>query len=294
MELLQLKYYKAVVEAGSINAAAKKLRMTQPPVSMQIRLLENELGCTLFHRGSRKIELTEEGKIFYEHAVHILNMTESAGAAVSDCHSAVSGTLRIGIVSSLAELSVAKWFKGFAEEHPNINYELSEGSTCQLLEKLKSREIDVALIRQPFSARNFEYVSLKPQNLIVIGVDKYITKLSEPVSLEQLSALPLIIYRRWMKVLDQAFAAKGLFPRIICVADDARTCIAWATAGLGVAIAPMDIWQSQSTSELSMRIIEGLAPTAQTTLATNAGGCDTAVGKSFTEYFKKVRNCNNL
>lgn len=222
MELLQLKYYKAVVEAGSINAAAKKLRMTQPPVSMQIRLLENELGCTLFHRGSRKIELTEEGKIFYEHAVHILNMTESAGAAVSDCHSAVSGTLRIGIVSSLAELSVAKWFKGFAEEHPNINYELSDGSTCQLLEKLKSREIDIALIRQPFSARNFEYVSLKPQNLIVIGVDKYITKLSEPVSLEQLSALPLIIYRRWMKVLDQAFAAKGLFPRIICVADDAR------------------------------------------------------------------------
>jgi len=289
MEILQLKYYRAVVEAGSINGGAKKLMMTQPPVSMQIRLLEKELGCTLFERGRRKIRLTEEGQILYEHAVRILNMTQSAAAAVTDCHSAAGGTLRIGVVSSLADLAVQRWFAGFANEHPLVNYELSEGNTYQLLDKLRSREIDVALIRQPFSARDFECFSMEPQDLLVIGTDRYLEGLPDPVSLKQLSMLPLILYRRWIDVLDRAFSAGGYSPRILCVSDDVRTCISWVSAGLGAAIAPKDIWQSQSSQTLRMRTIRGLAPMAQTTLATNKGGCDTAVGKAFTEYF--IKDC---
>lgn len=287
MELLQLRYYCSAVEAGSINGAAKKLGMTQPPVSMQIRLLEKELGCVLFRRGSRRIELTEEGRIFYVHAVRILNMTEGAAAAVTDCLSAGGGTLRIGIVSSLADLSVRRWFSGFAQEHPLVNYELSEGSTYEVLDKLRNREVDVALIRQPFSARGLTCTHLEAQSLIAVGTERYLAGLPESVSPGHLAPLPIIVYRRWRAVVDEAFAVRGLEPRILCVADDVRTCLSWAEAGLGVAIAPMDVWNAPPSGELSMRVISGLPPMAQTTLATNEGGCDTAVGRAFEEYFKK-------
>ena len=292
MELLQMKYYKAVVEAGSINGAAKQLNMTQPPVSMQIRLLEKELGSTLFERGNRKIKLTEEGKIFYDHVVRILNMTESAATSVRDCHTAHMGTLHIGVVSSVAELAAHRWFKGFCQKYPLVNYELFEGDSYNILEKLKNRIIDVAIVRRPFSAVGFLTYSLAPQDLLAIGTKAYLKNLPEQVTMKQISTLPLIVYRRWVNILDNAFSVKGFSPRIICAAEDVRTCMSWAAAGLGVAIAPRDIWQSEPRENLTVRTIKGLSPMAETTLALNENGCDTAVGRAFAAYFQEECKAN--
>jgi DNA-binding transcriptional LysR family regulator len=291
MELLQMKYFTAAVQEGSISGAAKKLGMTQPPLSVQLKLLEKELGAKLFVRGSRKISLTEEGKVFYDHAVRILNMTESASTAVAGCRHAETGTLRIGVVSSLIDVSVKRWFSGFSALHPFVNYELTEGTTYEVLDLLSGHLLDVVLVRTPFSARGFECLSLEPEDMLLIGKERYLKPFPEKVSLKQASQLPLTVYRRWAGVLDRAFAAKGYRPRLFCVADDARTCISWAAEGMGVAIAPSDITQIRNFSGLKLctRIIRDLLPAAQTTIAVNEGGCDTAVGREFTEYFRK--NC---
>lgn len=287
MELLQLRYYAAVVEAGSMSGAARALNMTQPPLSMQIKQLETELGCVLFERGSRNIRLTEEGRLFYEHSVRILNMAESASAAVANCHNAETGTLRVGVVSSLANLAVEKWFKGFAKLYPLVNYELTEGSTYEILDKLGSRILDVGLVRTPFSARGFACVSLPPQDMLLVGKALYLKEAVPSLSLKQAAGLPLIVYRRWSEVLDRAFAAKGCKPRILCVADDARTCIAWAAADLGVAVVPADILEVLPVLKLQTAVLRGLVPAAEATLAVNEGGCDTAVGRKFVEYFRE-------
>ena len=285
MELLQLKYYVAVVQEGSISQAAKSLGMTQPPVSMQVRLLEEELGCKLFDRGSRRITLTEEGKLFYEQASRILNMAKSASIAVANYHNATTGTLRAGIVSSLIELALERWFTGFAALHPQVNFELTEGSTYELLDKLQNRLLDLALVRTPFSSRGFTCLNLAPEDMLIIGRNNWLKGLPEQVSLSQAAGLPLLVYRRWSKVLDKAFAARGCKPRLLCVADDARTCLAWARAGLGVAVVPADVKEPA----LESRILSGLNPAAAITLALNEGGCDTAVGREFAKYFKD--NC---
>lgn len=287
MDILQMKYYLTVVQEGSISRAAKALNMTQPPVSMQIRLLEEELGCTLFIRGSRNITLTEEGKIFYEHAGRILNMTKSAAVAVADCHNAATGTLRVGVVSSLVDWSAENWFKGFVALHPQVNYELAEGSTYELLEQLSNRILDVALARTPFSARGFACFSLEPEEMLLIGRKEFVGALPPKVSLKQVATMPLLIYRRWRQVLDKAFAAKGYKPRILCLSDDARTCVTWAQAGIGTAIVPADIFAQNTAVVLQSRVIHGLAPQAATTLVTNEDGCDTAVGRAFVNYFQK-------
>jgi DNA-binding transcriptional LysR family regulator len=309
MELMQLRYYTAVVQAGTISGGAKRLHMTQPPVSMQIRLLEEELGCRLFERGSRNIRLTEEGRVLYEQAVRILNMADSASASVADLHNAETGTLRVGVISSLADLSAERWFKGFAALHPLIDYEITEGTSYEILEALRNRILDVALVRTPFSARGLELTSLEPQDMLLIGTRECLGPLPAFVTLRQAAAMPLILYRRWKDILDSAFAAKGCRPRIICMADDARTCVAWAAAGLGAAIAPADIlngspWsavQAQAAAEqlqgrgaaaqaqgtmLQSCPIRGIAAANEVTLAMNEGGCDTAVGRKFAEYFR--------
>jgi DNA-binding transcriptional LysR family regulator len=285
MELLQLRYFAAVVQEGTISGGAKKLGMTQPPVSTQIRLLEEELGCSLFARGSRAIRLTEEGRLLYTHARHILNMTESAAAAVSDCHDAKRGTLRIGVVSSLSDLAVKNWFAPFAQEHPLVNFDVYEGNTYELLDRLQSRVLDAALVRRPFSARGLRCVSLSPQDMLLMGQPAFLGSLPPALSLKQAAELPLILYRRWHGVLDQAFAAKGLKPRILCLADDGRTCMSWAAAGLGVAISPADMQKAAGAAGLTTRILRGLPPMAQTTLAIREDGCDTAVGKAFAQFF---------
>lgn len=287
MELLQLTYYTAVVEAGTINGGAKKLGMTQPPVSTQIRLLEKELGCTLFERGSRQIRLTEEGRLFYERAVRILRMTQSAAAAVADGCRAEKGTLRVGVVSSLADLAAEKWFRGFARLYPLVNYEVTEGSTYELLDKLQNRLLDVALVRTPFSARGFTCFHLAPEDMMVMGTGELLSSLPEAVTLKEAASLPLVLYRRWAEVLDRAFAAQGCKPRVLCVADDARTCVAWAAAGLGAAVVPADMMAVSAAADLTARPLRGLVPAAETTLAMNEGGCDTAVGRAFAAYFKE-------
>ena len=80
MNLKQMEYFVAIVNEGNISAAAKSLHISQPPLSAQMKLLEDEMGVVLFERGSRSIFLTEAGKVFYEKALHILHLT----TAVSD------------------------------------------------------------------------------------------------------------------------------------------------------------------------------------------------------------------
>lgn len=310
MELLQMRYYAAVVQEGSISAAAKKLGLTQPPVSMQMRLLERELGCTLFWRGSRQVRLTEEGRVFYERALRILSLSGSAAAAVKSCRSADVGTLRIGVVSSLADLAVKRWFSGFAARHPGVDLELTEGNTYELLDGLAARALDVALVRTPFSARGFDCVSLAPEPLLLLGTPAQLAGGAKTdsgaaaaadktapaqnagpaplpaASLADAAVLPLIVYRRWAQLIDRAFAAQGLAPRLRCVADDARTCVSLAEAGLGAAIVPADALAGGLPAGLAARVLEGLSVGAATTLAVNAGGCDTSVGRAFVAYFK--------
>ena len=106
MELRQLRYFVTVVEEKTVTAAARKLNMTQPPLTTQLKLLEKELGCPLFAREGRRLTLTDAGRHFYQRACGILGMCESAAAQMRDFHQGVAGTLRIGVVSSVQELSL--------------------------------------------------------------------------------------------------------------------------------------------------------------------------------------------
>ena len=86
MDFHQLQYFVAIAESGSITAAAKKLFLSQPPLSMQMKRLEKELGCILFLRGAREVQLTEAGKLLYTRAKSMLELRRITEEAVSYTH----------------------------------------------------------------------------------------------------------------------------------------------------------------------------------------------------------------
>ena len=290
MDLKQLQYFVTVVEEGSINQAARKLDMTQPPVSKQMQLLEAELGCCLFRRGTHPLELTQEGKVLYERGLNLLAMAKGTMQAVADCRSTQGGTLRLGLVSSVSELAARQWIAPFSRSHPGVSFALYEANTYQLLEQLRSRRFDLALVRTPFLSRPFRCQVLPERPMLAIWhPERFQPGCSgDTMELAELAHFPLVLYRRWEKIVEEAFQRRGLSPLVRVWGDSARTSLVLAQAGLGIALAPDSMQEAARDWGLETRPLDEPSLFSGIALVQNENGCDTAAGRAFWEYFRSV------
>lgn len=235
MDLKQLLYYTAIVDEGSISAAAKKLHISQPPLSNQMKALENELGVQLFERGIRSITLTDAGKLMYTRAKAILDMTSSTKMEMNYLGDQMGGTIRLGMVSSTSIGEIAIKLQEFCKRYPQVQYQIHEGNTYQMLDALKTNQIDLALVRAPFPDEGFVCHKFSEEYFVGVGLQEILPK---QTGIEGLSNQPLILYRRWEPVFRRVFEEKRLRFRPACIADNAWTCIQMARAGMGIAIVP--------------------------------------------------------
>ncbi|WP_343208345.1 LysR family transcriptional regulator [Anaerolentibacter hominis] len=241
MDIKQLQYFVTVVNEGSITAAAKKLHMSQPPLSSQMKALETELGVTLFVRGSRKVSVTDAGQLLYERANMIIELAGVTERELGSMGSHLDGTLRIGTISS-SGIVLEHYIKPFKDQHPAMRYEVYEGNTFQLIEMLKTGVIELALVRTPFASEGFECIYLPPEEMVAVGESRYFEGMNkDDLRLQDLADSPIIFYRRFEALLTEHFQQKQLNPSILCANDDARTTILWANAGLGIGIVPETI-----------------------------------------------------
>lgn len=242
MDLKQLKYFTTVVEEKTVTAAAKKLNMTQPPLTMQLHMLESELGVKLFRREGRLLHLTEAGEKMYTRSLEILGLLTNTAEEMKLFKSGVAGTLKIGIISSVQGTFFNELIKKYALKYPDVIILISEGNTYELLEKIKNREIDIAIIRTPFSASDLNIKYLKTEKMFAVGEKKFFKNIKQSnngfynIDFSHLSKLPLIIYRRWQKVLESAFEANGITPNFKCINDDARMTLSLTLEKIGVGI----------------------------------------------------------
>ncbi len=240
MNLNQLEYFIAVVNEGNISSAAKSLHMSQPPLSNHMKLLENEIGCMLFERGARNIRLTEAGTILYNKSIVIVDLFNSTLQEIESYKKGISGTLRIGVVSSTGTIFLKNWLLPFQKMHPYIHYEILEANTYELFEQLKSNRLDFALIRTPFPITSYKCINLLEESLVAVGHNGFFqkNKALDKVTLEELSNVPILIYRRWESILMNLLEEKQIKWDIFCKSDDARTTLLWANEGLGIGIVP--------------------------------------------------------
>lgn len=239
MNLRQLEYFCAIAEEHQITAAARRLHISQPPLSYELAQLERELGTRLVDRSSRGTELTEAGEVLYERARQMLDLAESTRRDVENVGKGLSGTLSVGIISSsggqVPSPRLLEMFRG----HDQVRLELREGNTYEVLDMLMRGIVDLGVVRTPFQgdglscafAEREPMVALMPEGL-VCGADE------EKVGLAELAGSPLVTYRRFERILRDLFADAGLEPRFACINDDARTSCVWASRGMGIGLVP--------------------------------------------------------
>lgn len=257
MDIRQLKYFLAIAEEGQITLAAKKLHMAQPPLSQQLKLLEDELGVKLVERGSRNIQLTDAGKILMNRARQILELSNSVVKEIEDFSKGLKGTLSIGTVSSSGETLLSGRISEFHKEHSGIKFEIYEGKTFTLIDLLNKGIIEVGIARTPFNALNFEckYADDEPM-IAAIPKEYYWNPDKFTISINELENKPLIIYRRFEHLIYETCMEHGFEPEIFCKNDDARTALMWANAGFGIAIVPKSVFELAANRNLIYKEIE--------------------------------------
>ena len=246
MEIRQLEYFRAIVDAGTISGAARVLHMTQPPLSYQMKLLEEELHLPLIERSARGIALTEAGRVLYKRAQGILELSELTRKEMLAMASGFTGTLHIGTVSSSGASLLGWRIPAFHQKYPQIGFAIHEGNTFELMEMLESGLIELAIVRTPFHNDQLNCLYLSPEPMIAAGAASFFPAgmpSGQPISLELLGHAPVILYRRFEKILLSLCEQKGITPQVFCIADDARTTLMWAEAGLGVAVVPQSAYR---------------------------------------------------
>jgi DNA-binding transcriptional LysR family regulator len=248
MELRHLRYFTAVAEEQNVTRAAARLHVSQPPLSRQIRDLEEELGVELFKRTAKSLELTEAEKIFLNEARAVLLRSQQAVQTVRAVATGARGQVRVGYAPSLTVEILPKALKFFEQEHPGARVALHDCSTEEYGRMLLERKIDLALGIRPagrmWPGVVFETLASYPLYCAVAASHPLAKK--RAISARQFKEERLIGYSRdeypeyhaWLRGIFRPFG----FDLVVAEEHDSITSLMAAVeAGRGLAIAPSSL-----------------------------------------------------
>jgi DNA-binding transcriptional LysR family regulator len=259
MDNRQLFNYLSIVEEGSISKAAEKLHLAQPYLSQQLKALEEELGVMLIERTTRRFQVTEAGRVLSYRARQILDLSEAAVKEVKDYSGGIRGTLSLGCLSSVIETLLTNKINEFHEAYPEVNFDVRQYSSEEIMELLKRGIIEIGIIRSPLNSEMFESIELPIEPMMAVASSSMgIAGAGQSVSLEELADKPLLVNRRFESRILEPFHRKGLSPRILCKIEDTRPLLLLAKLGMGVAIVPRDWTGLVSSPELKQFMIPEL------------------------------------
>ena len=185
MDLRSLHYFAVVAEELNITRAAERLGMSQPPLSSQIKGLEEELGVQLFVRGKRHLTMTKAGTLLYRRARQLLELSEQTQQEIRSING-LSGELNISLVEGRAPYLLARWIAGFRLEYPQVAVHLWNGSGDEAMERLQRGLADLALIAAPYNPELLEGFT--------VGREPWVAMMSKdhPLAKEESAFLPLV------------------------------------------------------------------------------------------------------
>jgi LysR family cys regulon transcriptional activator len=242
MKLHQLRYLAAVAQSGlNITAAAQKLHTSQPGVSKQIKLLEDELGFQIFTREGRNLtRITPAGQQVIDRALRILQETQAIRDLATELRDEGRGSLSIGTTHTQARYVLPDMVREFRSRYPQVRLNLHQGTSEQIAEMAAQDRIDCAVATG--SEHLFGDMTLLPcyrwHRVMVVPRDHPLASVQRP-TLKQLGGYPIVTYTfsfAGPSSLQQAFAKAGLTPDVAITARDADVIKTYVRLGLGVGI----------------------------------------------------------
>ncbi|HMO30970.1 LysR substrate-binding domain-containing protein [Enterovirga sp.] len=242
MELRYLRYFVAVAEDLNFTAAANRLRLSQPSLSLQIRDLERELDTPLFLRTSRHVELTSAGKAFFEHAQNILMQTEQATEQARAIGAGQIGSLDIGTTGSVLLGPLSSLVATFVEKFPQVTLRIHEMAPQSQEESLRAHRLDVCFIRRPAEDSDINNEPAWPAKVGVVLPEGHPLASQKEVALLQLQNERHVSLRlsdsRFARYLRDTCIEAGFFPNMSQQVVEAYSLTSLVAAGLGVALVP--------------------------------------------------------
>ena len=165
MELRVLKYFITVAQEQSFSKAAKVLNVSQPALSKQIKDLEDEYQITLFNRTTRTVSLTEEGRLFKEQAIEILNLVDRSEDYLRNNKKYISGNIHIGCSESICNRVIMKAIAKTQKQYPHIKFHLYSGNAQYVEEKIDQSIFDLGIVVEPANFSKYDYLKLPGYDL---------------------------------------------------------------------------------------------------------------------------------
>jgi len=246
IEIRRLRYFIALAEELHFGRAAQRLNISQPPLSEQIRKLEEELGVRLFERTSRNVLLTEAGRIFLAGTYRALEEVERAATAASQAQRGMAGHLKAGYLASAGVTFLPSLLRHLRTVIPGLQFEFRQFSSSAALEALARRSLDVALVRTAFGNEAFASRVIHEDRLILaLPYDHPLAREPE-LRLAQLHDEMFVLYppnegRVAYDVVQRACIQAGFVPRAVEFVEDVYGMLGLVAAGLGLAVVPGSI-----------------------------------------------------
>lgn len=242
MELRHIRYFMAVASEMNFTAAAKKLNIAQPPLSRQIQDLEEELGVKLFIRKHHALQLTEEGALFKQYAIQILDLVEKSTEDIQEMNHGLQGTIYIASVEGHAPRLLAEWISNFHKINPHVQYNLWNGNSDDVINRVMNGLCDMAVIMEPHNAEGIEAIPVYSEPWIaIIPADNPLAKQpGDTIELSALSEYELIIPSRPSR-LDEIyswFQGNAKKPVIRCKIAHLLSAYELSRLGVGITIYP--------------------------------------------------------
>ena len=286
MELRHLRYFRAVAEERHFGRAALRLHMAQPPLSQQIRHLEDELGVTLLRRSTRRVDLTPAGEAYLERVREILAAVDAAGDEAQRVDAGLEGRLAVGCVGSATYSLLPALARALREELPGIDFTFrGEMLVPEQVDALRTGVIDLALLRTPLDDDAALTVHhLRHERLIVALPDGHRLALRERVRVADLREEEFIVHAGGRRSVMHGLVvglcqAAGFEPRVRHEVAETSTLVTFVAAGLGVAIVPEPVAEL-GVPGATYRRLAARGTRVDLAAATRAGDDRSALGRT--------------
>ncbi|MEO7915592.1 MAG: LysR substrate-binding domain-containing protein [Novosphingobium sp.] len=246
MELRHLRYFIAVAEELHFSRAAARLNVSQPPLSTQIRQLEEEIGAPLFLRTQRRVELTKAGEAFLIEAQRVMGILERGVALAREIGTGQRGTLRLGSVYSAIYAVVPQLLRALSARYPDIAVELAEMTVQQQIDALTNGIIDVGILRSPVHDPRIETRLLFREGIVALVPAGHELAARGAIHVAELAPYPFLLsgiglHSSFRQHVLGTFERLGVVPNIAREIGEIHSIISLVGAGLGVALAPATV-----------------------------------------------------
>jgi LysR family hydrogen peroxide-inducible transcriptional activator len=270
LEFDQLRHFLKAAELSSFTRAADAVALSQPALSRSIARLEEELGQPLFERQTRKISLTDAGKLLQTRAQQILALVDNTKAEI--CDDGRTGTIRVAAIPTIAPFMLPTLLRAFGDSHPSATVIVHEDTTDILLKKLSEGAVDIALLALPLTAKYLEIEELFEEELLLVMCKDHPLCAKKQIRLADIEPLPFVLLGEAHCLTDNIVSfcrQKAFHPMSVESTSQLATVQELVSLNHGISLIPEMARALDDSERRVYRSLSGTSPTRKIVMAFN-------------------------